>query len=86
MALPRLTVKFLQIIHWLSAALKESIKIKYKFFVKSKSCDRDKMPFYQKCRNKQNQLIRYAERKNFNGLLLERKLNLQKSFGKQLKQ
>ena len=67
---------------WLSAALKESIKIKNKLYTKSKkSGDSEKVSFYKKYRNKLNQLIRSAERKHFHDILLEHKSNL-KSLGK----
>ena len=66
---------------WLSAALKESIKIKNKLYTKSKkSGDSEKVSFYKKYRNKLNQLIRSAERKHFHDILLEHKSNLKKSW------
>ena len=55
---------------WLSTALKESIKIKNKLYVKSKRCNGDEnVSFYKKYRNKLNQLIRTAERKHFHDTL-----------------
>ena len=66
---------------WLSTALKESIKIKNKLYVKSKrSGDSEKVTYYKKYRNKLNQLIRSAERKHFHDVLLEHKSNLKKSW------
>ena len=51
---------------WLSTALKESIKIKNKLYVKSKgSNDDENVSFYKKYRNKFNQLIRTVVRKQF---------------------
>ena len=66
---------------WLSTALKESIKIKNKLYVKStRSNDDENVSFYKKYRNKLNQLIRTAERKHFHDILLEHKSNLKKSW------
>ena len=66
---------------WLSAALKESIKIKNILYIKSKkSGDSEKVTFYKKYRNKLNQLIRSAERKHFHDILLEHRSNLKKSW------
>ena len=66
---------------WLSTALKESIKIKNKLYVKSKrSNDSENVSFYKKYRNKSNQLIRSAERKHYHDVLLEHKSNLKKSW------
>ena len=66
---------------WLSTALKESIKIKNKLYVKSKrSGNSEKVSYYKKYRNKLNQLIRSAERKHFHDVLLEHKSNLKKSW------
>ena len=66
---------------WLSTALKESIKIKNKLYVKSKSSSgSENVSFYKKYRNKLNQLIRSAERKHFHDVLLEHKSNLKKSW------
>ena len=66
---------------WLSTALKESIKIKNKLYVKSKrSSGSGNVSFYKKYRNKLNQLIRSAERKHFHDVLLEHKSNLKKSW------
>ena len=66
---------------WLSTALKESIKIKNKLYVKSRrSSGSENVSFYKKYRNKLNQLIRSAERKHFHDVLLEHKSNLKKSW------
>ena len=66
---------------WLSTALKESIKIKNKLYVKSKRSNEDEnVSFYKKYRSKLNQLIRTAERKHFHDILLEHKSNLRKSW------
>ena len=66
---------------WLSTALKESIKIKNKLYVKSKrSGNSEKVSYYKKYINKLNQLIRSAERKHFHDVLLEHKSNLKKSW------
>ena len=66
---------------WLSTALKESIKIKNKLYVKSKrSDDIEKVTFYKQYRNKLNQLIRTAERKHFHDIILEHKSDLIKSW------
>ena len=66
---------------WLSTALKESINIKNKLYVKSKrSGDSEKVSYYKKYRNKLNQLIRSAERKHFHDVLLKHKSNLKKSW------
>ena len=65
----------------LSAALKESIKIKNKSYTKSKKgCDCVKVSFYKKYRNKLNQLIQPAERKHFHDILLEHKSKLKQSW------
>ena len=62
---------------WLSTALKESIKIKNKLYVKSKRSDNsEKVTFYKKYRNKQKQLIRSAERKHCHDILLEHQSDL----------
>ena len=66
---------------WLSTALKESIKIKNKLYVKSKRSNGDEnVFFYKKYRNKLNPLIRTTERKHFHDILLEHKSNLKKSW------
>ena len=66
---------------WLSTALKESIKIKNKLYVKSKRSDNvEQVTFYKQYRNKLNQLIRTAERKHFHDILLEHKSDLKKSW------
>ena len=66
---------------WLSTALKESIKIKNKLYVKSKrSSGSENVSFYKKYRNKLNQLIQSAERKHFHDVLFEHKSNLKKSW------
>ena len=65
----------------LSTALKKSIKIKNKLYVKStRSRNSEKVSHYKKYRNKLNQLIRSAERKHFHDVLLEHKSNLKKSW------
>ena len=66
---------------WLSAALKESTKIKNKIIYKvENSGDSEKVSIYKKYSNKLNQLIRSAERKHFHDILLEHKSNLKKSW------
>ena len=66
---------------WLSTALKESIKIKNKLYVKSKrSGHSEKVSYYKKYINDLSQLIWSAERKHFHDVLLEHKSNLKKSW------
>ena len=66
---------------WLSTALKESIKIKTKLYVKSKISDNiEKVTFYKQHRNKLGRLFRTAEPKHFHDISSEHKSDLKKSW------
>ena len=67
--------------HWLSEALKQSIKEKNKLYIlQKKQNDDERVLYYKKDRNKLNQLIRSVERKHYLFLLIEHESNIKKSW------
>ena len=67
---------------WLTPALKQSIKIKNKLYVsrnKGKNTE-EKNKYYKKYRNKLHNLIKSAERKYYQELLLKHKSNMKKAW------
>ena len=67
---------------WLTPALKESIKIKNKLYVsRNKGANTEaKNKYHKKYRNKLHHLIKSAERKYYQELLLKHKSNVKKSW------
>ena len=68
--------------HWLTPALKESIKTKNKLYInRYKGIDHNKKcEKYKAYRNKLNHLLRSAERKHYQDLLNEHRCNIKKSW------
>ena len=67
---------------WLTAALKESIKMKNKLFVNKNKGDniQQKNVYYKIYRNKLNHLMRTTERKHYQDLIKQHKSNANKSW------
>ena len=77
----KLTKRYHMSKHWLSAALKQSIREENKLYIlKNKQNDDERVLYYKKKRNKLNQLIRSAERKHYHNMLIEHKSNIKKSW------
>ena len=67
---------------WLTSALKQSIKVKNKLYVsRNKGNDiEQKIAFYKTYRNRLNHILRSAERKYYQDLLIRHKSNTKKSW------
>ena len=67
---------------WLTASLKESIRLKNKLYQnRNKGSNHDeRLAHYKRYRNKLNHILRAAQRKHFKDQILEDKTNLKKSW------
>ena len=67
---------------WLTASLKESIRVKNKLYKNRNkgSNHEERLARYKRYRNKLNHILRAAERKHFKDQILEHKANLKKSW------
>ena len=67
---------------WLTASLKESIRVKNKLYKNRNKGSNHEEPLahYKRYRNKLNHILRVAERKHFKDQILEHKANFKKSW------
>lgn len=67
---------------WLTSALKESIKIKNKLYIKltNKLANKDSTYRYKQYKNKLNHLLRIAEKNHYGDQLLKHKSNMRKTW------
>ena len=78
----KLTKKYHNNKPWLTASLKESIRVKNKLYKNRNkgSNHEERLAHYKMYRNKLNHILRAAERKHFKDQILEHKANLKKSW------